>query len=203
MTAGGVQPGLPADGPDLSPGSPPGPLPGSLVQVRAEWTDFYDTHYHRVVRFVILNGATRAQAEDAAQEAFLESWDLLVKDPDRWQAVTGKAAWIRTVALRRHRRPPGPRRSPLIAGTELPDRPADSPGLDVLTVETQFVLWALQALDEEARTVMAFDMDGIPAADTAVTLGITQQRVRDVRKKARAALKKLLAGTTTPGRRQP
>jgi len=201
MTAGDVQPD-PA-GPDLSSGSLPGPLPGNLVQVRADWIDFYDTHYHRVVRVVMLNGATRAEAEDAAQEAFKESWDLLVKDPDRWQAVTGKAAWIRTVALRRHRRPPGPRHRPLIAGDELPDLPADGPGHDELTVQTQLVLQALRALDEEARTVIAFDMDGIPTADTAAALGITQQRLRDVRKKARTALKKLLTETSAPGRRQP
>jgi RNA polymerase sigma-70 factor (ECF subfamily) len=200
MTAGDVQPG-PA-GADLSPGSPPAPLPGSLVQVRADWIDFYDTHYHRVVRFVMLNGATRAEAEDAAQEAFIASWDLLTKDPDRWQAITGKEAWIRTVALRRHQRPPGPHRRPLMAADELPDLPADSPGHDELTVQAQLVLSALRALDEEARAVMAFDMDGIPAAEAAAALGITQQRVRDVRKKARAALKKLLAGTTAPGRRQ-
>ena len=201
MTAGDVQPD-PA-GPDLSSGSLTGPLPGNLVQVRGEWTDFYDTHYHRVVRFVMLNGASRAEAEDAAQEAFLESWDMLVKDPDRWQAVTGKAAWIHTVALRRHRRPPGPRRRPLMAGDELPDLPADGPGHDVLTAQTQLVLHALQALDGEARAVIAFDMDGIPAADAAAALGITQQRVRDVRKKARPALKKLLTGTAAHGRRQP
>jgi DNA-directed RNA polymerase specialized sigma24 family protein len=143
------------------------------------------------------------EAEDAAQEAFVESWDLLTKDPDRWLAVTGKAAWIRTVALRRHRRPPGPRRRPLMAGDELPDLPADGPGHDELTVQAQEVLRALRGLDEEARAVMAFDMDRIPAADTAAALGITQQRLRDVRRKARAVLKKLLAGTTAPGRRQP
>jgi RNA polymerase sigma-70 factor (ECF subfamily) len=193
MTGGGGQPG-PA-GPDLSS--------GSLVQVRGEWIDFYETHRHRVVRFLMLYGATQAEAEDAAQEAFIESWELLTRDADRWLAVTGKAAWIRTVALRRYRRPLGPRRRPPIAGDELPDLAADGPGHDELTVQTQEVLQALRALGDEARTVMAFDMDGIPAADTAAVLGITQQRVRDVRKKARAALKKLLAETTAPGRRQP
>jgi hypothetical protein len=89
MTAGGVQPDLPADGPDLSSGSLQGLLPGSLVLVRADWIDFYDTHYRRVVRFVMYDGATQAEAEDAAQEAFKESWNLLVEDPDSWLAVTG------------------------------------------------------------------------------------------------------------------
>ena len=65
------------------------------------------------------------------------------------------------------------------------------------------MLRALQALDEEARAVIAFDMDGIPAADIAAALRITTQRVRDIRKTARTALKKELAGITALGRRQP
>jgi RNA polymerase sigma factor (sigma-70 family) len=190
-------------GPDLPSGSLPAPLPGSLVQVRVEWIDFYDTHYHRVVRFLMLNGAARADAQDAAQEAFIESWDLLARDPGRWLAVTGKAAWIRTVALRRYWRPPGKRRRPLADGNEIPDLPAPGPGHDELTAQAQTVLWALQTLGEEARAVIAFDMDGIPAADIAAALCTTPQRVRDIRKTARTALKKKLAGITAPERRQP
>jgi DNA-directed RNA polymerase specialized sigma24 family protein len=83
-----------------------------MVAVLTEWTRFYDGHYHGVVRFLMLNGARRADAEDAAHEAFVESFDLAADNPDRWQAVKGKAAWIRTVALRRYRRPPGSRRRP-------------------------------------------------------------------------------------------
>jgi len=173
------------------------------VQVRTEWIGFYDTHYHRVVRFVMHNGASQADAQDATQEAFIESWKLMSSDPGRWQAITGKEAWIRTVALRRARRPPGSRRRPLTAGDELPDLPAPGPGHEELTVQAQLVLRALRALDEEARTVMAFDLDGIPAADIARELNITQQRVRDVRKKARTILKHELAGNTIPRRRQP
>lgn len=65
------------------------------------------------------------------------------------------------------------------------------------------MLRALQVLDEEARAVMAFDMDDFPAADIALELGITQQRVWDVKKRARAALRKELTVTMSCGRRQP
>jgi len=41
--------------------------------------------------------------------------------------------------------------------------------------------------------VMAYLMDGFPAAVIATTLGITEQRVRDVTKRARTALKRTLA----------
>ncbi len=201
MTASGRA----AEPADQSPSyaDPQSPAPGSLVQVRTEWISFYDAHYHRVVRFVMHNGASQADAQDAAQEAFIESWALMSSDLSRWQAITGKAAWIRTVALRRYRRPPGPRRRPLTAEDEIPDLPAPGPGHEELTVQAQLVLRALRMLDEEARRVMAFDLDGIPAADIADELGITQQRVRDVKKKARATLKQELAGNVTLGRMQP
>ncbi len=100
------------------------------MQVRTDWISFYDTHYHRVVRFVMHNGASQADAQDAAQEAFIESWALMSSDPSRWQAITGKEAWIRTVALRRYRRPPGPRRRPADSrGTRYPICPPSDPGM--------------------------------------------------------------------------
>jgi RNA polymerase sigma factor (sigma-70 family) len=200
MTVSGLWP-EPAD-PAIPSGGPPVFNPGNLMQVRAEWVDFFDAHYHRVVRFLMHNGASLADAQDAAQEAFIESFQLMSQSPERWAAVTGKPTWIRTVALRRYRRPPGPRRRPLTVGDAIPDRPVLGPGHDELTVQAHLVLQALQALDEEARAVMAFDLDGIPAADTAGALGVTQQRVRDIRKKARTVLKQELARQAEPGRRQ-
>lgn len=177
---------------------------GSLVSVRAEWISFYDDHYHRVVRFMMHTGAPLADAQDAVQEAFTESWKLMNGDPARWQAVNGKSAWIRTVALRRHQRPTGTRQRPLTDGTgKVPDQPISGPDHAELTVQAQVVLQALHALDEEARTVMAFHLDGFSAVETAGALGITEQRVRDLKKRARVALKKQLATAAVAERRQP
>jgi DNA-directed RNA polymerase specialized sigma24 family protein len=194
MTAGDRRPG-PADSLPAGPGS------GSLEQVRAEWICFYDDNYRRVVRFVILDGASLAEAQDAAQEAFIESWQLLNGDPARWQAVTGKGAWVRTVALRRHRRPPGPRRRPLTDGAgEVPDQAAPGPDPAELTVQNQAVLQALRSLDEEARTVMAFELDGFSPTETAEAMHLGTRRVWDAKKRARAALKRQLA--TAPAERR-
>jgi RNA polymerase sigma factor (sigma-70 family) len=200
VTVSGLWP-EPAD-PAVSSSGQASLYPGNLMQVRTEWVDFFDANYHRVVRFLMHYGASLADAQDAAQEAFIESFDLMSRSPERWTTIAWKSAWIRTVALRRYQRPSGPRRRLLTAGNEIPDLPALGPGHDELTVEAHLVLQALRALDEEARTVMAFDLDGIPAADTADVLGITQQRVRDIRKKARAVLKQELARNAEPGRRQ-
>ena len=104
---------------DQWPG-PPGqnrstPAPADLAEIgadRAGWSSFYHEHFSRVVRVVMHDGASRQDAHDAAQEAFTESWNLIATDPARWAAVTGKEAWIRAVALRKYRRPPGPRIRP-------------------------------------------------------------------------------------------
>jgi RNA polymerase sigma-70 factor (ECF subfamily) len=173
--------------------------PARLATARADWVGFFDAHYHRVVRFVMLGGACLEEAQDAAQEAFAESWALMTADLARWQAVTNPAAWIRVVALRKYRRPPGPRKRPLLyAGCEIPDQPHPGPGPEELTVQAQLVRDTLRSLDDEARAVMAFSLDGFSASDIAGAVGITEQRARDVRKKARAVLKRELARHMTP-----
>lgn len=187
-TLGPEPPGRPS-----SSGGAPAPVPATLMKVRAEWIDFYDAQFHRVVRFVMRTGASQDAARDAAQEAFLESWKLLDRNPGGWQEILHKEAWIRKVALLRYGRPPGRRRRPLIADGEIPDRSGPGPGHDELTVQAQSVLDALRTLDQESRSVIAYDMDGIPADVIAREMGISSQRVRDIRKKARAALKRWLA----------
>ena len=173
---------------------PPAEPACDTVATRADWIAFYDAEYHPVVRFVMRNGASLEDARDATEEAFLDSWALMTQHPDRWSQVTSRRSWIRAVALRKHRRPPGPRRRPLLAvNAEIPDIPA--PGLEPgeLTAQTQAVLQALRRLDTQAQAVIAFQMDGFPAAVIADTLDITEQRARDVAKRARGALRRILA----------
>jgi RNA polymerase sigma factor (sigma-70 family) len=173
---------------------PPAGHAATLVAMRADWIAFYDTEYHKVVRFVMRNGASLEDARDATEEAFLDSWALMTNQPGRWSQIRNRRSWIRAVALRKCQRPPGPRRRPLLADSaKIPDIAA--PGLEPgeLTAQTQAVLQALRTLDNQAQAVMAFRMDGFPAAVIAETLGITEQRVRDVTKRARTTLKRTLA----------
>ena len=192
--------GPPSPYPAPYPGvpAPPRPMP-LLAEIRTAWIDFYDAHYNLVVRFVMHDGACLQDAQDAVQEAFTESWALMENHPDRWLAVTSKEAWIRVVALRRYRRPPGPRiRLQLVKGAVIPDLPHPTVEPGELTIQAQTVLQALRGLDEQSRAVMAFCLDDFPTTAIADALNLTEQRVRDVKKKARAALKTALAQHIPP-----
>jgi RNA polymerase sigma factor (sigma-70 family) len=180
-------------------------VPGrpDLEEIRTCWISFFDAHFHRVVRLVMHLGASLQDAQDAAQEAFTVSWALMDAGPARWAAITSKETWIRVVAVRKYKRPPGPRIGPqLTVGAAIPDRADSGPGPAELTVQTQTVLQALCGLGDEERMVMAFFLDGFSAVEIAAALDIKVQRVRDVKKKARVALKKALAGQASGGRRQ-
>lgn len=162
--------------------------------MRGEWIGFFDSQYHRVIRFVMNNGATLHEAQDAAQEAFIESWCMAQTRPAEWAAITGKEAWIRTVALRKYRRPPGARtRLRADPAAEMPEIPAVGASPEELAVQSQMVLRALRSLDEEARAVMAFHLDEFITREIAATLGVNEQRVRDILKRARKDLKRHLA----------
>jgi len=192
--------------PDQRParvGLNPSPLcAADHAQVRTVWINFYDVHYDRVVRFLMHAGASLQDAQDAAQEAFAESWRLIDAEPAWWASVASKEAWFRTVALRKYRRPPGSRIRPQLAdGAAIPEMPDPGPGpaeSAELTARTRAVLQSLHSLDEEERMVMAFFLDGFSAKQTAAALDKTEDRVSYMRQKARAALKIALAGWADP-----
>lgn len=168
-----------------------------MADMRADFLDFFDRNYHPLVRFVMLNGAALQDAQDAVQEAFLQALERL-EQPNGWETIRNPHAWIRKVALNKYRRPPGVRRRPCASpAADIPDvsQPAATDHGE-LTTQAQYVLAMLGGLDEEARAVMAFHIDGFSIADIASHLDITDQRVRDQLKKARKILRHKLADPT-------
>ncbi|TDD83481.1 RNA polymerase sigma factor [Actinomadura rubrisoli] len=165
-----------------------------LQAMREPFLELFEHHHRKVVAFLMSNGATLAEAQDAAQDAFLEAWQSATSGT--WEQISNPPAWIRVVALRRYRRPPGPRNRPLVTSSSpelLPDEPASALGPEELTTQTLTVLGALQNLDEECKTVMAFHLDDFPAVEIAKALRTDAQKVRNLLKKARAQLAQDLA----------
>lgn len=63
MTTGELGPGPARQSPSYP--TRQAPAPASLVEMRTAWISLYDSHYHRVVRFLMHYGATMDDAQDA------------------------------------------------------------------------------------------------------------------------------------------
>jgi RNA polymerase sigma-70 factor (ECF subfamily) len=159
---------------------------------REAFLDFFQAEYEKVIVFLIRYGAIHQDAEDAAQDAFVDAWSLTLQ-PGAWENVTRPRGWIRVVALRKYHRPTGQRRP--MPGILVADVPEDSRGAfdvvthDELTVQTEFVRSILRDLVADVRAVMAFAMDGFSPVEIAQHLGMTDQQVRDLIKKGRKTLR--------------
>lgn len=173
-----------------------------IIDVRERFIAFYDSEYHHVVRFCIRCGASLPAAEDATQEAFREAWERQVL-PGTWDEITQPRAWIRTLALRYYKRPPGPRVRPLtLLVADYPDSLDDPSYSEELSVETLTVLEALDSLDPLLRKIMAFHLDEFSAKEIGAEVGIGDpQKIRDLLKKARKILAARLGPTRNQGRR--
>lgn len=174
--------------------------------IRKSFLDFHQREYAPVIAFLVKCGAMFHDAEDAAQEAFLEAWRL-TETPGQWETVEEPRGWIRTVALRKYyriHREGGRLRSRAVEQiTEV--IPRDLP-LDhgELTIQTEFVRAILRELDADTRVVMAFHIDGFKSAEIARHLGVSSQKIRDLTKKGRKALKEgLLPLRECDGRQVP
>lgn len=160
----------------------------SMAAMRHTFLDFFEAEYHPVVRFMMRNGADLGAAEDAAQEAFVRGWRQVLRG--QWSQVSHPRAWIRKVAFNHHRARPWRE----ISTAPPPDHAVPGPGHAELTGQARDVVAALSLIDDhQARAVIAMDMDDIPGHAIAVALDLSEQRVRDLRKKAIRTLKKHLS----------
>lgn len=64
--------------------------------------ELVDRYQERLLRFLTTRGATRADAEDALQDAFCDAWRYLHSYDSRWRFST----WLYRIALRRIARQP-------------------------------------------------------------------------------------------------
>jgi RNA polymerase sigma factor (sigma-70 family) len=159
-----------------------GPIDARMVKMSAEFVKLYDEQYRMVIGFLMNSGASFHTAEEATQDAFAEAWGRVVDG--RWTGITNPPGWIRIVGLRKYYGQLRPEMAvPDFA--EAPD-PGECPA--DLADEALLVLEALHGLPPRQRVSMAFEFDGFSCRETADYLGVTEQQVRDLRKKARKVL---------------
>lgn len=141
-------------------------------------------------------GASRADAEEIAQEAMIAAWQ-------KWESIREPAAWVRTTATRKlwrsnqHR----PATTPLDETTA--QLPVSDPDLAVFSEEQQWVLGLLRQLPPAQRAVAALHYDGLAAEEIAMVTGKPTATIRSHLRHARTTLRKAITSDrpqqTAPG----
>lgn len=134
---------------------------------------------------MITMGASRADAEDAVQEAMIAAWQ-------KWESINAPAAWVRTTALRAlwrrdHLQPPA------AALEETSMAPGSEPDLMVFAEEERLVISLLRRLPAAQRDVAALHYDGLTPDEIATVLGKPAATVRSLLRYARRTLKEVIA----------
>ncbi|CAL9282502.1 sigma factor-like helix-turn-helix DNA-binding protein [Streptomyces olindensis] len=155
------------------------PLPGiELAEA------LHHEQYPALVRFLLLHGASWAEAQDAAQDAFTQMCAPGL-------SLTHPRAWLRTVAWR----------SWVSQQVKPEDACADMPEPETtlrwqtpahaaeLGEEERRVIALLLQLPAKQRAAMAWHLDGFTTEESARAMGTTRAAVRQNLARARAALK--------------
>jgi RNA polymerase sigma factor (sigma-70 family) len=136
---------------------------------------------------LITLGASRADAEDATQEAMLEAWR-------QRDTIQYPVSWVRTVAIRAYwdRVRMRPQTVPLDGSAS---QAVGEPDLGIFAEEQQQVLHALRVLPPEQRTVVALFYDGATCDEIAAETGKSPATVRSHLRHARRTLKELMSAS--------
>lgn len=149
----------------------------------AEFATFYEGDYNRLVGLLIRAGASRADAEDAAQEAM----HVALKD---WPTITNPKAYVRTVATRTlYRSWEKAERSNLAEQRVMQDTMMAA--FDA-NEDTDKALEMLAALPPAQRVVFALHVDGYDDDEIAQIIGKHPDTVRSNRRHARQKLIRML-----------
>ncbi|WP_157519689.1 RNA polymerase sigma factor [Herbidospora daliensis] len=137
-------------------------------------------HFRAVGRYLAAKGYDSAIVEDARQHAFVQAWGKM-KAGD-WHTIENPEAWLKKVALRQAPRSLSPTRRreiplALHENALVMDDPSEEVIAALITEE------AIRSLDPISRIVATMDRDGFTSHEMAERLSISEQRVRDLRKR--------------------
>ena len=149
------------------------------------FVSFFHERFGRTVVLLISMGASRADAEDAAQEAMILAWE-------KWESVRDPAAWIRTVAVRAYIKRARARGNQAVSLEESAYEPAADGDLGIFAAEQQHVLRLLRGLPPGQRTVAALFYDGLTCEEIAELVERSPGTVRSQLRNARNSLKGMM-----------
>ncbi|MBM2614371.1 sigma-70 family RNA polymerase sigma factor [Actinoplanes sp. LDG1-06] len=147
--------------------------------------EFYGGTRHRLVTYLYAMTGDRAEAQDAAQEAYVRAWQ-------RWSAVSAyddPEAWLRTVAYRlcaNHWRKAKNRVKAYVRHGAEPDAPPPHP-------DTVALVAALKQLNVgERQAITLHHLMDLSVADVAAQTGVPVNTVKTRLARGRRALAGLL-----------
>jgi RNA polymerase sigma factor (sigma-70 family) len=157
------------------------PIPKRTV-ADVDFDAVFQNEYGKLLRYLITQGATSHEADDAVQAAFEQAFT-------QWRSITSPRPWLYKVARRmflnsdvRLRQ----RETPTDDLTSL-DTSTDDPV--AYTVREHMTVEALQALPYQQRNVMGLALSEFTPSEIADLLGLTAETVRQSLRRARITLK--------------
>jgi RNA polymerase sigma factor (sigma-70 family) len=150
------------------------------------FVSFFQERFSRTVVLLIAMGASRADAEDATQEAMTQAWQ-------QWKSIREPAAWLRTVAVRAWWKQGGRQRFQTVPLDDADYSKASHADLVTFAAEQQQVLLVLRALPPMQRTIVALFYDGAACGEVAELTGISRATVRSHLRHARRSVKEMMA----------
>jgi RNA polymerase sigma factor (sigma-70 family) len=141
-----------------------------------QFKEFYTAQYLRLVKFLVLLGATVEEAEDAVQKAMLDFWKRCRagKAPDHPVAYVQRAAFrffIKERQRERERLPRELRGGHLVTEEHLDDKLAE-------LEDNLYIEQLLECLTPTQRKVIKLVMDGLLTREIAAALGKSGVNIR-------------------------
>jgi RNA polymerase sigma factor (sigma-70 family) len=146
------------------------------------FASFFRERFARTVVLLIAMGASRADAEDATQEAMIRAWQ-------QWESIREPTAWVRTVAVRTYCKLVSQRQSRTTSLDEATGECPADPDLSIFTEEQQHVLRLLRALPTQQRVVAALSYDDLTCEEIAELTGKSSATIRSHLRHARKTLR--------------
>jgi RNA polymerase sigma-70 factor, ECF subfamily len=162
------------------------------VRSADDFDQFYAGTVRRVISYLHAVTGSRAEAEDAAQEAFARAWQ-------RWDKVSGYAdpeAWVRTVGYRVSVTAWRKSRT-RAAAHRRHGAPEDEPGL---SPDYLAIIAALKQISpDQRRAIVLYHLTGLSVNEIARETGTPAGTVKARLARGRQALAGYLGDDTAPG----